>query len=164
MIINDWNTFAAWSGATVSLGILIWDIIKASREGARLRVTCRPNMLFMNSDSTFSERKHVSVAVVNRGNLPTTVTHLVVHFYSSRLQRLLRKPQEQGCILQQHHFTPQLPYVLRPGEIWSGIVYQDEVQALANSSKLPYVSIGVSHSVSKNSCFDNLKTKELLND
>lgn len=136
------TTVAAWTGAIVSILVLVWDIYKEVKNGARLLLIVSPNMrLLVGSD--YSGESHISVSVSNNGTLPTTLTHLSVCMYDTYLSKVLGKPSFTGIVYSQPSYTPQLPFVLNPGERWLGMVSQANIceHIRVEGDNLIYVAI-----------------------
>ncbi len=113
----------AWWGAISGTAVLIWDVIKQLRNGAKLRITSRPDTYYPDSEVLKEERLpngHVSnvlrpsihVEVVNYGNLPTTLikTDASRSLYGGWL----------GSTNCKSLNGKSLPVLLGPGEVWSG--------------------------------------------
>ncbi len=107
---------------------LLWDIIKWLRNGPRVKLTIRPNTIYKDGGIVSREKLkddievmtpscYYHVEVINRGNLPTTIkkiTATITGFYP--------KDSNPSSIVSEAftpHFGNKLPYVLKPGEIWS---------------------------------------------
>lgn len=117
---------AAWWGAITGSLVLVWDIFKWSRSGARLSVTATANMQYLPPGSAkLEEQNYVVVVVSNRGDNKTTLTHLVgMHYKNSLLRILRRKPTTSFFVPTQS--GKQLPYQLSPGDQWTGMIEQNE--------------------------------------
>ena len=82
------SDMAAWWGAGLASLVFGWDIYKWMTAGPRLFLKASPNMQLVGDRSG---TEHVFVEVVNRGDKPTTITHLAFYSYKSSLQRILRR-------------------------------------------------------------------------
>ena len=74
------------------------------------------------------ENKYLTATVTNRGNAPTTITHMVLYNYPSRLARWVpqwlykrvKRFHAQTYIIPSTGSPGQIPYVLEPGRMWMG--------------------------------------------
>jgi len=147
---------AAWVGAVVAVLVLFWDIYKEIRSGARVMLTAHPNMRYIVAGKT-SDRVYIAVTVINKGDLPTTLTHLFVRMYDNHLKKLCRKPSYGGVVAMQQPYRRQLPYVLKPGELWRGEVNQAWLEDLLNKRDDKLVYVAVAHSSSKRNVLVRIK-------
>jgi len=135
---------AAWWGAALATFVLAWDIFKWRKSGARLGVKAGPNMQLPEDRL---EMKHVFVEVVNRGDRPTTLTHLCVYQYASALDRL-RGKRKASFLVPQPGGGAVLPHELGSGQRWTALVNQAVL--LSKVIETPrYLHVGISHSGSK---------------
>ena len=104
--------------AIVATLVLVWDIVKWWRKGARLYMRCNTNMI-MIPDS--SDQKYIVANIANNGDLPTTLQSMSYIHYSSKWP-LIRKRDNKAYLVNE----TSLPYILRPGEYWQGMSLQDE--------------------------------------
>lgn len=139
---------AAWFGAIVALLVLIWDILKEARNGARLGLSAVTNMQIFDGQRLGQEH-YVSVSVVNKGNLPTTVTHLMLIGYDNLFQRIRQKGSFNGAVIHQAPGAVQLPHVLKPGEIWQGLISQSEARKVFNDHSKTQLYVAIGHAASK---------------
>lgn len=156
--------FAAWTGAVVALFALLWNVYKELRSGARLSFRANPNMIRITGTGQRSEPK-ISLNVVNRGNLPTTLTSLDIFVYGNRLGRILDKIRHSGRIgakvsrlggalrkpLLCAAVNPKpmaskqnMPFVIKPGRSWTALVDQQAVLNILSEhdGKPVYLELG----------------------
>jgi hypothetical protein len=117
---SDW---AAWWGAILATVVFSWDIVKWLGSGPRLRVRSAPEMQMENERGGLDPEKYITFSVVNVGDAPTTVTHLLLTYYSSWLRRLLRRASRE-MIVARIHLAPPLPKLLSVGDTWTGAMLQ----------------------------------------
>ena len=135
---------AAWWGAALATLVFAWDIFKWKTSGARLGIKAGPNMQLAGDRS---EKKHIFVEVVNRGDRPTTLTHLCVYQYASALGRYRRK-RKASFFVPSPGGGAVLPHELGSGQRWTGLMDQATlVSHVSGASR--YLHVGVSHSGSK---------------
>ncbi|MHA7886290.1 hypothetical protein [Roseicyclus sp.] len=92
----------------------------------------------------------------NAGNLPTTITHVVILDYGNRWNYLRGKPAWQAIIPRPtltDNNSP--PYVLRPGETWVGMVNKTANEELETRRANGWLYIGIYASHSRR-CFGKL--------
>jgi hypothetical protein len=143
----DATKIAAWWGAGVATAVLCWDFYKWKVSGARIRLSVSPNMITVGMGEP-DGKKYILVTVDNMGDRPTTITHLLGTVYSSWYRRF-RGKQEHSFFVPTPSFAPALPYVLRPGERWSGTAAQTEEFKTWSRDSLMY--LGVAHTARKKS-------------
>ena len=151
---------AAWVGAVVAVLVLAWDIYKEARNGARLRLKVSTNMRYLVA-GRISEEAHLSVQVVNEGNLPTTLTHLIVYMFDSRWKKIMRQPSFNGVVVMQPSHTPQLPHLLKPGELWHGVVSQPQLESYLTENGTKLIYVAVAHVCSQKQVMQRLDTSRL---
>ena len=141
------SDIAAWFGAVTGSLALLWDIIKWSKAGARLRISVSPDMTALGEAKALIGKETCAFVEANNiGDAKTTITHLVAFYYRSRFRRLLRlKPS-------RIFFVPdpapgRLPHVLDKGERWVGMITQDE--DLVKMNQDGFLFCGVYHSTSE---------------
>src|SRR5262249_22035128 len=77
------------------------------------------------------DNTYVSVTVTNRGDAPTTITHMVVYGYSNKLAvlvprrltrwRWMKQLRPKIFIIPKTGTPGPLPYLLEPGTYWVGM-------------------------------------------
>lgn len=140
MSVSD---YAAWWGASVATLALGWNIYRGLRSGPRVKVTATPDMQSFTSD-----KRYILVRAINRGGAPTTITHLVgVHTKS--FFDFLRRRRKQFISPSGLPGDP-VPYVLKPGEEWSNVVDQADVQRQCQGG---YLYMGIIHNQRKRAVY-----------
>ena len=134
------SDIAAWWGAGLATLVLVWDIYKWKTAGARLTVKVVPGMQ-MAGDPT--EKLHILVEAVNRGDRLTTLTHLAVYQYASAFDRARGK--RKASLLVPKPGGNDLPYELEPGKRWTGLMDQSAlIKQLDGATE--YLSVAIVHS------------------
>lgn len=119
--------YIAWFGAVLSFIVFLWELYKYKQTRPILRIKTYANMQ-KNIGGALQGHSYVMVDVVNIGERPTTLTNL------SLKDKNLRK---QFVVIPA--FAIPFPYVLKPGEIWTGGIEQDkELEDMAKNGKLFY--------------------------
>ena len=137
--------FLAWWGAVVSTIVLAWDIYKWKTAGAKLKITASTNMESYNIPE-YEGKKLITANVSNLGDRPTTITIIALVFYKSKFHKLLKK-SNKVFILPIPSTAQPLPFVIQPGEIWTGVGEQSaDVKEMALEGLLEWQ---VFHSQSK---------------
>ena len=88
------------------------------------------------------ENTYFAVTVINKGNLPTTITHMVIYDYGTLWRRLLRKVLWQGIVPRPNSHGHDIPYVLEPGQQWHGQV-RSNIEDLAKRRDSGWLYVGV---------------------
>lgn len=123
-------------------------------EGVRLSMSVMADAIFVESGSK-DKKKYLAITVTNRGDTATTITHMVLYNYPSRLAvwipkrprvmvRLLKKSQPATFIVNTTAMP--IPYVLEPGRNWHGMAaHTPELEAMIKAGRL-FVGVIGSHS------------------
>ena len=103
--------------------------------------------------------KYLFVEVVNTGDRPTTITQLICLHYTSALKRLWTRPDGE-FLVPISSLGPALPYVLKPGERWTGGASQESLLQQV-SAPSGYIYFGVLHSAAKRPALAKIRMKDL---
>lgn len=124
--------------AVLSTAIAIWEYIKW-RSRYYLEVTCNTSMLFLPSTN---KKKYIVAKATNKGETPTTITHLALYYWPNKLDRFLKRERKSFIVN-----SDQVPKIVNPGEQWFGQVEQnDDIEKMALEGLLYAVVI---HSMGK---------------
>jgi hypothetical protein len=130
MTASDW---AAWVGALTGVLALSWEILKWTREGARLHLQTSPTMRLAPDHD---ERPILMVWVTNTGSATTTLTSFALVTFHSTWDRWRFKTGKNWVVLE-NVVGPPLPRELAPGQQWLGGLRQDnELASVVASGKL----------------------------
>jgi len=145
-MIIDFTTFtisdyAAWWGAIIATLALIWNIIVAIRSGARVKIRATPNMKVYPEQPVTEDNTYISVTAVNHGTSPTTITHFC-GYYAPTLWDLIRGKKQQFVVKTHPALGKTVPYVLAPGEEWSSLANQENIQ---ENNSGGYLYLGIIH-------------------
>ena len=121
---------AIW-GAVLSSIAIIWDVVKWINSGAKLRIKIKPNTYYPDSNKNDNETLTPSfhIEIVNIGTYPTTLISV-----SSEIKRekgnWINKSSSSTSITWEGdnikwHQIEKFPFLLNPGEIWSGRIDQE---------------------------------------
>lgn len=147
------SDYAAWWGAIIATLAAIWNIISAIRSGPRINVRAIPDMQIFPRQSITGDTSYISVTAINKGNSPTTITHLCGYHYKS-VWCLLRRRKTQFVINTNPFTGKQVPYLLNPGEEWANIIDQNELRDKFSSG---FLYIGVMHNQRKHAVLKRVK-------
>ncbi len=134
--LDQLTVVAAWWGAITGSATLLFEFFKYIRGGPRLSVKVLPGMRLagdfsheFGSGCGWEDWPLIRIDAVNQGNSPTTVKLVAIHFFRSRIHKLLGKPiGREFC--QALPIGPPLPILLAPGEEWVGMFRHDELMEL----------------------------------
>ena len=146
MNASDW---AAWVGAcTGVLGLLLL-AYQHWKRGPQVSLSANPNMrLLPRPEAPEDKTVYVLVKATNIGTAKTTITHLSICTYSSRWKEWLDRPDDQqGIIMTPHPLPSPMPYPLDVGDIWTGLIINDDRLKEMGAGKRLYCQ--VSHSGGK---------------
>lgn len=135
--------------AILSTVIGIWEFIKWRGRNA-IKMMCTANMLFLPSQD---KQKYIVVKVINRGDRPTTITHLLGYYWKNRFDRVLdRKKRRASAFIVN---SDNVPKVIQPGEEWMGQAIQnDEMEKMATEG---YLYMGIIHSMGNKEILQRVK-------
>jgi hypothetical protein len=137
--------------AILSTMIAVWEAIKW-RARNRIEVRCSANMIIVPSANN---NKYICTTVVNKGEFPTTLTHLVVFYWENRIDRTFKKPVKTMFVN-----TNQVPKVVNPGEQWMVQALQDdEIEKMASEG---YLYFGIIHTMGAKKIFRRVKIKKQI--
>lgn len=117
-------------------------------EGVHLRLSVMANArCHPEPPGTF-----LMLSVYNRGDQPTTLTHMVLEYYPTRLgpwlpvwiRRLYAKHKREVSVVLPPGVL--LPHVLKPGTIWTGLVRHTPKLAAEIATGRLYAGVAASHS------------------
>lgn len=157
MEFSNWSIsdYAAWWGAIIATLALVWNIIIAFRSGPRIQVRANPNMQVFPRGPITEGKTFISVTAINRGTASTTVTHFG-GFYSDSLWSLVRKRRHQFIVIAHPALGKTLPFVLAPGEEWSNMADQHDMQEYLGRG---YLYMGVIHNQRKRPVYVRVRLK-----
>lgn len=152
LIPTTWtpSEYAAWWGAIIATLALAWNILRALRSGPRIKVHAKPDMQFLPRQPLTGDKLYVCVTAINRGDAATTITHFA-GFHEKTLSDLLLRVllrRRQGFVIAPGPApgADPVPYVLKPGEEWSGVAEQADLQKHYQGG---YLYIGIIHNQRK---------------
>ena len=156
-----WTDLAAWWGAAIGTLVLLWDIFKWMNQGPRLRLKVQTDMHLMSprtdGRAVSSPNAYVMLIVVNLGDRPTTITHVLGRHYSGVARRLLRRPKAQFIATPMNTSGGYaiLPHVLGPGEQWTVLLQQPDLKVMHSEGGA--VLCGIVHSGSRRELIRRLR-------
>ena len=146
MISTD---IAAWWGAIIATSVLLWDFIKWTKSGPRIKATAKmpthyPDAEIISTEETengtvTTYKEYCHVEVINSGNLPTTIISLCTTHIKTKKHKFIA-----GNDRYSPHHGKTLPYVLGPGEMWSCRVETDIVNNMKQNGT-PIIEVRLSH-------------------
>ncbi len=152
---SKWSAsdFAAWWGAIVATLAVIWNIIVAIRSGARVQVKANPDMQIFPRQPITGDKKYISVTAINKGNSSTTITHFC-GYYTKNIWNRIRGKKQQFIVNTDGSLGKQIPYVLRPGEEWSNMAIQKDIEEKCAGGLL---YLGIIHNQRKRPIYKRVK-------
>lgn len=117
----DVATLATAYAAVVATGALALEVRRWFESGPKLVVKAQPNMTLINAGGPEREGL-LLVNVSNRGEGVTTITHFGLLEFPDAISRWQRKASNSFIVAHPYlaGMNTALPYVLRPGEMWTG--------------------------------------------
>ena len=140
----DLTGFLAIWGAVLSTVAIVWDVYKWRTTGPNLQMRLMTDMEPYNVPE-YEGMTLVVAVVTNRGDRPTTITHLGLAHYNAWWKAMLRKKATTSAFIPTPSTTQRVPFELKPGVEWSGMIEQNkELEAMAREGWL-YVTVYHSH-------------------
>jgi hypothetical protein len=131
--------------ACVSTAAVLWDAYKWKTSGPKIAATLAINMKVIGGPSRYGDKTLMSMTVTNRGDRPTTITHLAMHRYASWWSMMRRRASDNWIVTDPSE-SQRLPFELKPGAVWIGMAEQTpDVEGMARAGLL-YVAVLHSHS------------------
>ena len=138
---------AVW-GAILSTIVVIWDFVKWSHSGAKLRITTKPNTYYPDSDIVDNQvfKPSIHIEIANVGTLPTTLISVQSTITSKVKRDWFRKTKSmvkttwKGQNIKWHQ-NDKFPFLLKTGEIWSGRLEQESLINTRDQDMFKYSNI-----------------------
>jgi hypothetical protein len=142
MEVSDW---AALLAMLISAGALALEVRRWFEGGPRIYVTVMANAKTVPADDG---RPKFLIIVTNKGDVSTTITHMVMYSYRSQIHRIFGKPYESGFIPNPsiHAGLSGLPYELGINKQWAGGAYYDDELKESRRKGHLYVGVHATHS------------------
>lgn len=127
------SEIAAWWGAIIATLLLMWDVYKWRRSGARIHVRVGTDFLLVGSKSGSAlegEQTFACITVVNEGDLPATINMACGAYFPTLLHRWIRRIRGSTHFLVtlDQDLGSRVPQVVGPGEQWTGVFPQDSLK------------------------------------
>jgi len=151
--ISLWALYVSGGALFVSACVFALELRRFFDEGVRLTMSIMPDARLFGGVQDVSNA-YLSVTITNRGSAPTTITHMLLYDYPSRLAQYLprrlsgwtRKQRPQTFVINPIGAPGPLPYVLQPGHTWLGMAIQNaDLERMIEAGRL-FVGIIGSHS------------------
>lgn len=118
----DPSSWIAVYAAIVATGALALEIRRWFETGPRIVVDALPDMTLIGAERDKDERDLLIVRVANRGDISTTITHMIVVEYPNWLARIRDQQSKSFVIPNPQSSGPSIiPANLAPGGLWQGI-------------------------------------------
>jgi hypothetical protein len=125
----------AWWGAVLSTTAILWDIYKWRTAGPKIRITVQTNMIGISMPE-HQDKTLLIIDAINRGDRSTTISSVFFLWYASAWARIRKKASKTFFIPIPSPAQP-LPFELKPGSVWKGILIQDQrLEQAARSGQL----------------------------
>lgn len=107
-------------GTLLALAALLWDYYKWHlSEQVQLKVTAFPGFLMTTGDPN---QEYISLTATNIGKIPTTIKLITLQGFEKKKDLKKRNGQRVSIVTPAYG---QLPVQLKPGDDWTGGIYQD---------------------------------------
>jgi hypothetical protein len=123
-IIHEIDPVALYA-ALVATIVLVWDVIKwmGERQAVSLNVIVPAET--MTETNGLESGPLAALSVSNIGNKPTTITHIVIQYYSNWIRVVANRPNKTMWVPTPNARLP-IPHELNIGRQWIGAVNYDE--------------------------------------
>ena len=147
-------------GALTGTIALLWDFFKWSQTGVKVLLRVSPNMTpFGFAEDEFKNKLNLFVEVTNTGDKKVTITHLVLTYYDSFWERVLKRSSKNFVVLNP--LPGQIPQLIDIGDRWVGLIEQSK--DLEKMAKNGYLYVGINHSSSAKTLLKRVKITSLEN-
>lgn len=140
----DITGFLALWGAVLATIAIGWDVYKWKTSGPKLAMRLMTGMEAYNFPE-YEGKTLVVVVVTNRGDRPTTITHLALSYYDSWWKAVLRKKATANAWVGIPSTTHPVPFEIKPGVEWTGIIEQSADLELWSKNGWLYATLYHSH-------------------
>jgi hypothetical protein len=134
----------AWWGAILSTVVFLWDVYKYRTAGPKLRLEVSTGMKSVNMPQ-YDGKTLIMGNVTNFGDRPTTITHFALQGYKKKWHFGKIRVAGQSGIVPIPNTGQPLPFELKPGAVWTGIAFQETVEAWGTEG-IVYLFVHHSHS------------------
>ncbi len=140
----DASNYAAWYAAVVATAILIWDVFKWKKTGAQIKAEARAGWRSYGIAETEGQDL-TFVNVANVGDRPTTITSMGMYWYPPGVSFRDKTKRKGFVIAGGLAGLGQIPTKIEPGDVWKGLIEEnDKFNQMLNSGRL-VVALGFSH-------------------
>jgi hypothetical protein len=152
--ISLWSLGVSVLSLCVAAAVFALELRRWFDEGVRLSMSVMTDAILIGGRQRDSNT-YLATTVTNRGDAATTITHMVLYNYPSRLAlwlpkrprflaRWFKKHQPKTFLVNTVEMPP--PYVLEPGRNWHGrAVHTPELEGMIKAGRL-FVGVIGSHS------------------
>ena len=137
-----WIAFYAAIVATFAVGL---EVRRWVESGARLAISIiAEGQTFGPMQSARDDKTYICITVMNKGDAPTTITHVAGYYYKNLWKWLRRKP-DRIFIVPKPNLVPgqEIPFFLEQGKIFYGFIeHTEESQRLMNDGYLYAAILG----------------------
>ena len=148
--MDSTNIIVAWWGAVVATLVLIWDVVKWSQSGPKIKYRYQINTWYLDGevleekdeDDVVSKicAEYCHIELVNTGIIPTTIMSVWLSNKHLKNETVIGMGDKNIT----EHFGKKLPYSLAPGDIWSCRISMDKIKQVKNYG-WPFVAFDLSH-------------------
>lgn len=133
MTPTDWIAIIALA---LSAGALLLEFRRWIESGVRIKLRVMADAVAFPYDD---KQDKLVLIVSNCGTMPTTITHMVAHTFSSFLHRLVRLPKTSFII--PNPIISKLPHKLESSDLWMGQLNYDEQSRSLRAARKLFVGV-----------------------
>ena len=131
---SDWIALVA---LIIASGAFALELRRWFESGPSLSLSVMSDAVSFPADDG---RPKLALNVINRGNVPTTLTHMVAFVYKSRWHKLRRKAEMEGLVT-----STAIPAEVGVNKMWLGLMIYNETTTKAREAGQLYVGVIASH-------------------
>ncbi|MGQ4273412.1 hypothetical protein [Terrihabitans sp. B22-R8] len=117
------EAWVATYAAIVATAALLLELRRWIESGPRISISVAPNMTLLGTHGDPDQEGLLIVTAMNRGDTPTTVTHMAIMSFRTPWHRWRQKTSAAYLVVHPHldGQAPNIPGDLKPGGMWVGI-------------------------------------------
>lgn len=135
----DW---IAILGLVVAFGVALLGFHRWRKSGPQLHLSIMSAGKFSHDTE---DNTYIFVTATNRGPSPTTIRHLTLHTFDSRIKLWRDRPSWSAAVINPSPWLSGVPFEIGTNKSWQGgAVYCEKLEKRRASGKL-YVAVTASH-------------------
>ncbi len=138
------SELAAWYAAIVATAVLAWDVVKYQRSGPQIKGDAKANWESYGISETEGDSL-TFVKITNTGDRPTTLVSWGLYWYPAGTSLSDKKTRKSFIVKGGLAGQGKVPQKIEPGEVWTGVMKENEEYEQMLSEGTLMVGLGFSH-------------------